>query len=235
MQTKHNPLEGCQLKLASDGSGEFSGYASVFNSNDKVNDTILRGAFKSSIASGVTPKGFINHDHKAIPAIDWLEIYEDDYGLFVKGRIDLNHKDGPSLYSAMKRGAMGAMSIGFTIGADDYETKSEGGRNIKNANLMEISVVTFPCEEKAQISEVKTLVDAVHDLKSFEAILRDEGGFSRAAAKALASRTKQFSQRDADAEVLKTIAEQEALIQRLQRRIATQNGQLLAIKIGGLK
>jgi HK97 family phage prohead protease len=236
MQTKRNPLGECQLKFASDSSGEFEGYASVFNSNDAVNDTILPGAFTMSLGGGTTPKMFINHDHSAIPVGDWLKMEEDDYGLKALGRIDMNHKDGPSVYSALKRGAMDGISVGFLLKKGDYEWKENNdGRVIKNADLKEASIVNFPAEGGARISDVKHLIEDIHDLKSLEALLRDEGGFSRAAAKALASRMKQLSHRDGDDELRKTIAEQEELLDALKRRIANLNGQLLALKIGGLK
>lgn len=236
MQTKRNPLEVCQLKFASEGKGEFEGYASVFNSNDAVNDTILPGAFKDSLASGVVPKMFVNHDHSAIPVGDWIEMSEDEYGLKAVGRIDLNHKDGPSVYSALKRRAMDGISIGFKMTRNDYEWKDDGeGRIIKRANLKEASIVNFPCEGSARISDVKSLIEEINDLKSLEAILRDEGGFSRAAAKALAGCMKQIGQRDADEELRKTIAEQNELIKEHRQLIATLNGKLLATKIGGLK
>lgn len=236
MQTKRNPMEGCQLKFASDQKGEFEGYASVFNSNDAVNDTILPGAFKESLDSGVMPKMFINHDHSAIPVGDWVEMAEDEYGLKAVGRIDMNHKDGPSVYSALKRRAMDGISIGFKMNRNDYEWKDDGeGRIIKRANLKEASIVNFPCEGQARISDVKSLIEQIDDLKSLEALLRDEGGFSRAAAKALAGCMKQITQREADDELRKTIAEQKELIAKQRQLIATLNGQLLATKIGGLK
>ena len=146
----------------------------------------------------------------------------------------MNHKDGPTVYSALKRKAMDGISIGFTMTKGDYEWKENNeGRVIKSLDLKEASVVSFPAEGNARISDVKHLIDELDDMKSLEALLRDEGGFSRAAAKALASRMKQLSQRDAGDELQKTIAEQNALIETLRKRIGVLNGQLLALKIGG--
>jgi HK97 family phage prohead protease len=234
MQIKSNPLDLCQLKFDSSSSGEFEGYASVFNSNDAVNDTILKGAFSESLASGVTPKMFLNHEHRAIPLGDWLHMKEDDYGLFAVGKIDLNHKDGPSAYSALKRGALDGISVGFKMDRDGYEWKEDNkGRVIKKADLFEASIVSFPAEGLARISDVKSLIEAVDDLKSLEAFLRDEGGLSRAAAKSLVGRMKQLTHRDDEDELRKTIAEKDALIEGLKKHIATINGQLLALKIGG--
>lgn len=233
MQTKANPMEGCQLKFDSKSSGEFTGYASVFNSNDKVNDTILPGAFAKSLDGGSLPKMFVNHDHSAVPVGDWLEMREDDFGLFAKGKIDMNHRDGPTVYSALKRGAMDGFSIGFKMAKGDYDWKDDNdGRVIKGMELFEVSLVNFPCEGAARVSDVKGLIEAIDDIKSLEAFLRDEGGQSRAAAKALASRMKQLTQSESADELHQTIAEQKEAIAILLGRIASLNGQLLAKSLG---
>lgn len=177
-----NPLEHCQLKFASDVAGVFSGYASTFNTNDAVNDTMLPGAFKESIESGRRIKMFFNHNHKDIPIGDWTKLVEDATGLYVEGKIDLNHIMGPTLYSAMKRNAVDGLSQGFTAKEGDYEKKSEGGRVFKNVNLMEISPVNFPCETRARISDVKSDTSGLESLKDFEHYMRDVCGFSKSEA-----------------------------------------------------
>lgn len=189
------PTDQCSLKFASDEStGEFEGYASVFNSVDQVGDTILPGAFAKSLSRKQRPAMFINHDHYSIPVGDWAELREDDKGLFGRGVIDMNHRDGPSLYSAMKRRAMNGLSIGFLMGQKDYDVAEGGGRVIKRVDLKEVSVVTFPCEEKARVSAVKAEDFEFYDLKSCEAWLRESVGFSRTAATALVSRILKFGQ-----------------------------------------
>lgn len=127
---------------------------------------------------------FINHNHKAIPVGDWVEMGEDSTGLYAVGKIDMNHADGPSLYSAMKRGAMTGLSIGFTMSADDFTRKEDGGRVIKNVNLRETSVVTFPCEDSARISSIKSELEHIESLKDCESYLRESGGMSKAMATA---------------------------------------------------
>jgi HK97 family phage prohead protease len=191
-----NPLEQCRLKFASDDKGEFEGYASVFNSNDHDNDTMLPGAFKSSIG-GFMPKMFINHDHRSIPVGDWTSMKEDDYGLLSKGKIDMNHIDGPSLYSAMKRGAMDGISVGFTMTKDDYTEKEGGGRVYHNLTLREASIVSFPCEEMARISAVKSEMEQLTNLREFERYLRD-AGMSGSEAKTAASLMMKFARREVE-------------------------------------
>jgi HK97 family phage prohead protease len=195
-----NLLESCQLKFSSDEKGEFEGYASVFNANDAVNDTIAPGAFEKSLAKGRFPKMFVNHKQHEVPVGDWLELYEDSKGLMGRGKIDLNHKDGPTVYSALKRGAMDGISIGFTMDADDFEAKSDGGRLIKNLDLMECSIVSFPCEGQARISAVKADLAGLTSLSDFENYLRDAGGFSKSMAVSLVSQIVKASRSDSEAE-----------------------------------
>lgn len=187
------PLESCQLKFDSKEEGIFHGYASVNNSNDAVNDTIAPGAFEKTLMSGAMPKMFVNHQQHEVPVGDWLEMKEDSVGLYAVGKIDFNHRDGKTVYSALKRGAMDGMSIGFTMGSDDFEEKSDGGRLIKNLNLMECSIVSFPCEGKARISAVKADLAGLSSLSDFEHYLRDVGGFSKSMATALVSQIVQAS------------------------------------------
>lgn len=200
-----NPLAQCQLKFASNGAeadGTFEGYASVFNSDDKVGDTMLPGTFAKSIErhlAGEKIKGYYNHDHSDIPVIDWVEMAEDSHGLRVKGVIDLNHHYGPSLHSATKRGAVDAMSIGFTAKSQDYENKFEGDpwgpRIYNNLDLMEISLVNHPCEPKAVVTGVKSL-ELLTSMKDAEQFLRD-AGLSRQAAKAFLRRVIDLNPREA--------------------------------------
>lgn len=183
---KNLQLEQCNLKFANKDTGVFEGYASVFNSTDKVGDTILPGAFLKSLGRGL-PKMFVNHKQAEVPVGDWTHMKEDDHGLKAKGVIDLNHKDGPTVFSALKRGAMDGLSIGFTMDDGDFEGKGGGGRNIKNVNLMETSIVNFPCEGQALITAVKADILELKDLKDFESYLRDVCGLSRSLAKTYVS------------------------------------------------
>ena len=205
MYRKDNPLDQCLLKFSNDEKGFFKGYASVFNSVDKVGDTILPGAYTKSLESRL-PKMFVNHDHRSVPVGDWLKMAEDDHGLLAEGKIDLNHKDGPTVYSALKREALDGLSVGFTMGEGDYESKEEG-RLIKSLNLMEVSLVNFPCEGQAVVTAVKADILALQDLSDCENYLRDVCGFSKSMARAFISQIKTFTRCDAEAELKNQIEE----------------------------
>lgn len=188
MILKDNPLNQCNLKFDSDG--DFKGYLSVFNSEDQVNDTILPGAFLRSLSSGRSVKMFVNHNHREIPIGTWKNLEEDEYGLKAVGSINLDHINGKSLHSAMKRGDMDGLSIGFEASNDDFEQKSGGGRVYKNLTLREGSVVTFPCEQKAVITGVK--FDELQTVRDLERAIRDEFGCSKSVACNFVSHAKRI-------------------------------------------
>jgi len=196
MQKKDNPLDKCEIKFDTTEKGVFEGYASGFNLVDAYKDTIIPGAYTKTIEKGRSIKMFVNHDSREVPVGDWTNLKEDDTGLLVTGKIDLNHKDGTTVHSAMKRGAMDGLSIGFTIPAGGAKETEEGIRELSDIDLKEISVVNFPADDSARISAVKFEIEQIESFRDAEAILRD-AGYSKSAAKAFVSRVKALSRRDA--------------------------------------
>jgi hypothetical protein len=66
-------------------------------------------------------------------------------------------------------------------------------RELKEIELVEISVVEEPADLAARIGDVKSWLEGCDSLKDIEARLRDAAGFSRADATALVSRIKAIS------------------------------------------
>ena len=195
MQKYHNPLINCEVKFEGE-SGIFTGYASVFNGLDSYRDTILPGAFQKTLENQRPPHMFINHNSYDIPVGDWMDLTEDDTGLKAQGQIDLIHRDGPTLHSAMKKGRMDGLSIGFRIPAGGAEENKSGGRTINTIELVEISVVTSPADDSARITAVKSEIETINTIRDAELFLRDSGQFSRSTAIAFASRFKTIIQSD---------------------------------------
>lgn len=181
-----NSAERCAFKFHASKKGEFEGYASKFDGVDSYGDTIIKGAFEKTIGSGTLPKMFVNHDSYQVPVGDWVDMKEDDDGLLVVGKIDLNHKDGPTVYSALKRGAMDGMSIGYKIFKGGSEENETGGLNLSSIDVKEISVVNFPADGAARISGVKNDIELITSLKDAERFLRDSG-YSKSMATAFVS------------------------------------------------
>src|SRR5699024_8081194 len=61
------------------------------------------------------------------------------------------------------------MSIGYSVPEGKSERDSDGNRIIKELKLYEFSAVTFPMNEAAIITGVKTIRDAVRQGKAMDA------------------------------------------------------------------
>lgn len=219
-----NPLDKCDLKFSTSTKGLFEGYASVFNGVDSDGDTIIPGAFTKSLSTGRQPAMFINHNAFDIPVGKYTRLAQDDHGLHVEGQIDMNHRDGPSLASALKNGAMDGMSIGFRIFPDGFKKKDDAdGRDITDIDLKEISLVTFPADSNARISVVKSDIDQIVTLKDAELILRDAGGWSRSMATAFVSQLKRIAQSESENAKDEQITMLMAKLREYERAVSVQN------------
>jgi hypothetical protein len=86
----------------------------------------------------------------------------------------------------MKAGALDGLSIGYRAKKFTMGTKvGEPRRKLEAIDLIELSVVTFPMNDKSRISGVKA--GDIKTVREFEDFLRDVGGFSHSAAKSIAS------------------------------------------------
>lgn len=200
MLQKTISLTDANLKFASDAA--FEGYASVFNGVDAYGDTILPGAFKNVIKSarkGRMPKMFANHRSWEMPIGKWIDLTEDERGLFVRGEFTPGNPQAEVVRAAMKHGTVDGLSIGFRMEPEGYELVDDGKqRVIKNiTDLVEISAVTFPADEAARVdlSTVKSSLDVIETARDLEAFLREEGGFSHGLAKAVAARAQSIFSR----------------------------------------
>lgn len=181
--------------------GIFSGYGSIFGNEDQGNDIVQKGAFTKSLKERPAKKVKMLFQHKTDEPIGiFEEIYEDQKGLFVKGRLALGTQKGREAYELLKIGALDGMSIGFRADPQkqSYNENKRGVRTLKEVDLMEISLVTFPMNENALITSVKGNSKSIRE---WEEILRDVGGLSRTESKVGAKaiyKSLNLNQRDAD-------------------------------------
>lgn len=166
---------------AVDDAGNFEGYASVFNNVDLGDDIIVAGAFtKVKTTRAGRLKLALFHDLTRL--VGSAEFNQDDYGLFLKGKINLNVSYARDAYELMKEGTLDSMSIGFnTLHADYEERQGRAVRVIKEAELWEASIVPFGMNPEAQVISVKS------DIRLFESALRERIGLSQKEAAAVAS------------------------------------------------
>jgi len=189
-----------EVKFAGDEvPGTFEGYGAVFGNLDSHGDVIQKGAFKETLREWKKVKrlppmlvqhggwGFGDMDGLAIGK--WASMEEDEVGLRVSGKlINLDTERGKTIHGSMKEGVLDGMSIGFRPKEFSLGTKpDEPRRTLKKIDLVELSVVQMPSNGKARISSVKS-EGGINTIREFEDFLWDEGRFSRAQAKAIASR-----------------------------------------------
>ena len=175
MEHKFIPLD-----VKADDARTVEGLGSVFGNVDGGGDIVLPGAFAKSIATR-KPVMLAQHKHDQVIGV-WEDVRETAEGLYVKGRI-LNTALGNDVYELAKHGALTGLSIGYSTKDSEVDRKS-GHRRLKELELYEVSLVTFPMNELAGITRVK---QKPADERALEEYLR-EAGYSRAEAKAVVAR-----------------------------------------------
>jgi HK97 family phage prohead protease len=186
----------CALEIRAVGDdGTIEGYGSVFGVRDDWDDVIAAGAFEATLkahkAAGTMPAMLWQHSaHEPIGV--WTDIREDAKGLYVKGRLALATTRGQEAYALLKLGALTGLSIGFLAKLWFYDRETEV-RTLTEVELWEVSLVTFPANSQARITNVKTSADSMATPKDAERILRD-AGFSKADATALVSRVMRMGE-----------------------------------------
>ena len=138
------------------------GYASLFGASDRGGDCVEPGAYAASLISGRAIKMLWQHD-PAQPIGVWDELREDTRGLWVKGRLLDGVARAKEAAALIRAGAIDGLSIGYrTLRATKNE---EGGRTLKELELWEVSLVTFPMLPSARVAaKGATLDDTMREL-----------------------------------------------------------------------
>lgn len=184
------------LQVRATGSdGAIEGYGSVFGVRDTYDDIIAPGAFKASLvahkAAGTMPAMLWQHD-SGKPVGVWTEMTEDASGLRIKGQLALETTLGKEAHALLQLGALNGLSIGFVAKLWTYDRETDV-RTLTELDLWEVSLVTFPANTAARITNVKA-----SDLSNLVApsdaqrLLRN-AGFSPSDAAAFVSHVMQMS------------------------------------------
>ncbi|MDD2870230.1 HK97 family phage prohead protease [Neomegalonema sp.] len=217
MKNKLAWAQGVEIKSdqIDDQTGVFEGYGAIFGARDKGGDVIEPGAFAASLArhrtAGSMPALLLQHD-PASPVGVWEIVEEDARGLRVRGRLLLDVQAGREALALLKARALTGLSIGYRT------LRSKGGadgvRMLQEVDLWEVSLVTFPMQPLAGVDSVKfsELEAGVDSLAEAEALLREEAGFSRKAARDFVGRILALDRKRREAE-----ADQQALTSAAQR------------------
>ena len=162
-------------------SGEFTGYASTFGEVDLGGDVVEKGSFKKTLRETQDRVPILDH-HDPTRQIGWnLEAREDDRGLLVRGLLDLNVRVARERHSLMKMavqvGGRTGLSIGFRAIKEEPDKKNPMIRRLKEIQLFEYSVVTFPMNPQAGVTTIKARQNLLHQF------LRQEIGLDKQRAR----------------------------------------------------
>lgn len=210
---------GLALKALSE-DGEFEGYASTFGNVDNGGDIAVKGCFMASLrarpASAV--KMLWQHDRDDIIG-QWLEMREDDRGLYAKGRLFISDiQQAREAHFLMKSGVLDGLSIGFQCLKDEWDSVNSV-RRLVEVDLREVSLVTFAMNELAAVQSVKA--GELPTEREFEAFLQRDAGFSAKQAKMIiSSGFKSLKvERDADSRGGSDLEDEVAKVKRMLQNL----------------
>lgn len=154
-------VEDLEVKESDQEKGVIEGYASTFGNLDRHGDIIAPGTFK-----GGRSKVPIFGLHRADLAVGVGYVSEDEKGLKIKMKLAVNAESdvlrerAKEYYSMVKEGIIEKMSVGMIIQEREWVERAIAGkkmpvRMIKKADLVEVSLVPIPANDKAAVTAVK--------------------------------------------------------------------------------
>lgn len=151
-----------KLQTRAEGDGGelvIEGYFAVFGRETELwpgaYEEIASGAFSNTLSNDI--RALINHETRLVLGRNksgTLELREDSYGLWGRIKINPNDTDAMNLYERVKRGDVDQCSFGFNIVREDTEWRDDGSVKwtIREVDLHEVSVVTFPAYEDTGVA-----------------------------------------------------------------------------------
>lgn len=150
MTTKELRLSDIEQRDNQDGEKVLTGYAvkwdSPTNIGGQFQEEFTRGAFSKALG-GSDIRALVDHDMSKVLGRNrsgTLRLQEDDIGL----RVDISPPDtqvANDLLKLVERGDVSGMSFGFQAREQRWDHKtSPSKRTVTDAELFEVSVVTFP-------------------------------------------------------------------------------------------
>jgi HK97 family phage prohead protease len=161
------------FETRSDDNGMYiEGYFSVFNSNYEIypgcTESVAPGAFSNTLGGDI--KALCDHDTRLVLGRNkagTLELREDSHGLWGRITINPNDSDAVNLYERVKRGDVDQCSVGFDIVREESDFRDDGTVHftIREVELFEVSVVTFPAYAETSVSARKQDVAEIQKRK----------------------------------------------------------------------
>lgn len=149
------------LRAEDDGDGlTLRGYATVFDADYEITDAlgtyterVAAGAFTRTLEHGADVRLLVNHDGLPLARTKsgTLALDDDGVGLLCEAHLDGDSPLVRSLKSAMDRGDADQMSLAFRVTRQEWNDDYTD-RTIREAQLFDVSVVTFPANPATSVS-----------------------------------------------------------------------------------
>lgn len=137
--------------------GTFEGWLSTYGNVDEWGDMVMPGAFTKTLLDRGNSVPMLWQHQSAFP-IGTLTLTDKKEGLWCEGKLEMGLQKAQEAYICLKANIVKGLSIGFRTVQDSIE---KGVRQLKEIKLYEGSVVTFPMNELAQVTSVKSVLDAM--------------------------------------------------------------------------
>ncbi len=135
------------MRRASDSEILVEGYAALFGEADRGGDIVRAGAFSRSLREQSGVPMLLQHK-SGVKVGRWTRVIEDGRGLFVRGLVAA----GPAAHAIAK--GLDGLSIGFRPRL--WRPLREGGRELIDVELVEISLVGEPMQPLARLTTLTT-------------------------------------------------------------------------------
>jgi uncharacterized protein len=151
--------------------GSFTGWASTYGNADLSGDVVAPGAFSKSIQD--QGRGIpLLWQHRSDQPVGLGRLSDQQNGLAIEGNLVMSDPVARRAYEHLKAGTIRGLSIGYE--PVKATPRQDGGRTLNEVKLHEVSLVTFPMNEQATVTAVKSLDDVLPLLSSLTALELDE-------------------------------------------------------------
>jgi len=178
MKTENRILKSCEMRVEGDGENrKLVGLAVPYGETTKIGgmfrETFQRSVFSRALSERQDIRALWNHNRDIVlgrSVVDTLRLKESKRGLEIE--IDLpNSPNGENAREAIERGDVSGMSITFKPVKQEWsESDNKDGelRTIVDADLFEVSPVTFPQYTSTSIELRSTVEEYEEHRKSQE-------------------------------------------------------------------
>ena len=144
--------------------GYFNVFGDVYEIAPGMTESVDRHTFDNTLAGDI--RALTNHDTTLVlgrTKAHTLELRVDEHGLWGDVEINPNDQDAMNLFERVKRGDVDQCSFGFNILSEETDFREDGTIHwtIKEVELHEVSVCTFPAYKETNVTAREAQLDAL--------------------------------------------------------------------------